>query len=139
MNLANFRLPLGLRQILVFFLILFFCGWCNMTHSLAAKVNNSILLTTEEKLWLEAHPTIRLAPDPSFQPIEYFDINGDYKGIGADYVKLIEKKLDSNFKLFAAQVGMMLLLAPKAMKWMFLMRWSRLPRGKNLCSSLHPI
>ena len=50
-------------------------------------------LTAAERAWLKAHPVIRLAPDPDFPPVEYFDRNGVYKGITADYVALMEKKL----------------------------------------------
>jgi PAS domain S-box-containing protein len=50
-------------------------------------------LTTAERAWLKAHPVIRLAPDPDFPPVEYFDKNGKYSGITADYVELMEKKL----------------------------------------------
>jgi len=50
-------------------------------------------LTAAERAWLKAHPVIRLAPDPDFPPVEYFDKNGTYSGITADYVALIENKL----------------------------------------------
>lgn len=50
-------------------------------------------LTPAERAWLKAHPVIRLAPDPDFQPVEYFDGNGDYAGITADYVSLLGKRL----------------------------------------------
>ncbi len=50
-------------------------------------------LTTEEKAWLRAHPVIRFAPDPEFPPTEYFDGNGRFCGITADYLALMEKKL----------------------------------------------
>lgn len=30
-------------------------------------------LTEAERAWLMAHPVIRLAPDPEFKPIEFFD------------------------------------------------------------------
>jgi len=50
-------------------------------------------LTSAEREWLEKHPTINLAPDPEFSPIEFIDETGEYKGIAADYVRLIEKKL----------------------------------------------
>ncbi|MRR55002.1 MAG: PAS domain S-box protein [Deltaproteobacteria bacterium] len=51
------------------------------------------LLSTAERAWLKDHPVIRLAPDPDFPPVEYFDRNGRYQGITADYVAHIEKKL----------------------------------------------
>jgi len=56
-------------------------------------------LTDAERSWLDAHPIIRLAPDPEFQPIEFFDSNGNYEGIGADYVRLISKKLGIQFEI----------------------------------------
>jgi ABC-type amino acid transport substrate-binding protein len=56
-------------------------------------------LTLEERTWLKAHPVIRLAPDPDFPPVEYFDKNGGYNGITRDYVSLIEKKLGVRFKI----------------------------------------
>lgn len=46
------------------------------------------LLNVSERTWLKAHPVIRLAPDPNFPPVEYFDKDGTYRGITADYVAL---------------------------------------------------
>ena len=57
------------------------------------------LLTAEQREWLKAHPVIRLAPDPDFPPVEYFDKNGGYNGITADYIALIEKKLGIRFQI----------------------------------------
>jgi PAS domain S-box-containing protein len=56
-------------------------------------------LTAEERSWLQAHPIIRFAPDPDFPPTEYFDSSGRYSGITADYLALLEKKLDIRFKI----------------------------------------
>ena len=64
-----------------------------------ADGSNVVRLTDVEKNWLKAHPIIRLAPDPKFQPIEFFDDKGDYAGMGADYVRLIEKKLGIRFEI----------------------------------------
>lgn len=58
----------------------------------------SSVLTEEDQTWLAEHPVIRLAPDPQFLPIEYFDEQGRYIGIAADYISLIEKKLGVTFK-----------------------------------------
>jgi PAS domain S-box-containing protein len=57
------------------------------------------VLTSPEREWLKAHPVIRLAPDPQFKPIEYFDSNGNYSGIAADYVHLLEGKLGIRFDI----------------------------------------
>jgi signal transduction histidine kinase/ABC-type amino acid transport substrate-binding protein len=56
-------------------------------------------LTQVEKVWLQDHPEIRLSPDPDFLPIESINAKGEYKGIAADYIALIEKKLGINFKI----------------------------------------
>jgi PAS domain S-box-containing protein len=57
------------------------------------------LLTEAEKEWLAAHPQITIAPDPDYPPIEYFDQNGAYMGIAADYVRLVESELGISFKI----------------------------------------
>jgi PAS domain S-box-containing protein len=64
-----------------------------MAWSLNLEKEGADPLTTAERAWLKAHPVIRLAPDPDFPPVEYFAGNGVYKGITADYVALMEKKL----------------------------------------------
>lgn len=57
------------------------------------------LLTAEERAWVKAHPVIRFAPDPDFPPTEYFDANGTYSGITADYLDLLEKSLGLRFEI----------------------------------------
>jgi ABC-type amino acid transport substrate-binding protein len=59
----------------------------------------SIVLTPEEKQWLADHPVIRIGPDPDFAPIEAITSNGEYVGMAADYVKLVEEKAGFEFKL----------------------------------------
>ena len=56
-------------------------------------------LTQAEKNWLQAHPVIRLSPDPDFLPIEFMDESGQYTGLAADYIALIQKSLGLKFKL----------------------------------------
>ncbi len=56
-------------------------------------------LTMAERAWLKAHPVIRLAPDPDFPPVEYFDKDGRYSGITSDYLALLEKKLGIRFEI----------------------------------------
>jgi len=58
-----------------------------------------VRFTTEEAKWLSQHPTIRIGPDPTFSPIEYFDDNGNFHGIAADYLRLLEKKLGMTFQI----------------------------------------
>jgi len=56
-------------------------------------------LTDAETAWLEAHPVIRLAPDPDFPPFEFFDERGDYVGIAAEYLQRLEARLPVTFEI----------------------------------------
>ncbi len=51
------------------------------------------LLTKEEAAWLEQHPVIRFAPDPSYPPVEFFNEDGQYQGITADFMHIIEQRI----------------------------------------------
>ena len=56
-------------------------------------------LTPAERQWLDAHPTIRLAPTPDYEPTEFFDEQGIYRGITADIVARIEERLGMKFQV----------------------------------------
>jgi len=63
-------------------------------------IEYSISLTHEEKNWIEEHDgQILLAPAPNFAPLEFFDSNGVFKGLVADYIRLIEKRLGLHFQI----------------------------------------
>jgi len=57
----------------------------------------SLMLTPEEKAWLKEHKTVRIGVDPSFAPFEFIRGDDTYRGIAADYVRLIEKRLGIKF------------------------------------------
>ncbi|MDW6001292.1 EAL domain-containing protein [Vibrio mangrovi] len=63
----------------------------------ALNTNEALKLTLREKQWLADHPIIRLASDPYWPPLEYFDKDGSYQGIAADFIRLIEKKIGISF------------------------------------------
>jgi PAS domain S-box-containing protein len=48
---------------------------------------------------LADHPIIRVAPDPDFPPIEWFNPDGGFKGLAADFLALVEKKLKIKFRI----------------------------------------
>lgn len=50
-----------------------------------------IEITEEEQDWLDEHPVIRFAGDPSWPPIDY--LVNEQQGLGVDYLKHIEKVL----------------------------------------------
>ncbi len=55
-------------------------------------------LSKEEKKWLNEHKQIKFTADPSYLPYEAFDSDGNYIGIVADYLDIIENTLDITFK-----------------------------------------
>ena len=55
------------------------------------------VLTDAEKTWLREHPVVRLASNQSWPPYESID-QGQFVGICADYIKLLEEKLDIRFQ-----------------------------------------
>lgn len=62
--------------------------------------NREDLLSSEERAWLSSHGgVISLTPDPAFPPVGFFDENGTYSGLSADYVSLIEKRLSIKFEI----------------------------------------
>ena len=54
-------------------------------------------LTEDEKQWLEAHPSIRLAVDIDWAPFEYIDDDYEYVGMAAEYIDLVGQKLGIDF------------------------------------------
>ncbi|MFQ5443062.1 MAG: ATP-binding protein [Nitrospinales bacterium] len=99
LTLARFMIAKNHRG---FFFALILAFFVMGLFSLAWKEAEAIvppLLNPEEKDWLKAHPDIKLAPDPFFLPIEYFDEQGRYIGIAADFVALLEKKLGIEFNI----------------------------------------
>ena len=67
-----------------------------------AAAGSPINLDESEKTWLDAHPVIRIAPDPDFAPFEWFNNAGNYQGITSDYIRLLEKMLGVRFEIITA-------------------------------------
>lgn len=61
--------------------------------------NSKLQLTSAEMHWLSQHPIIRVGIDQSWPPIEFVDGNGQYFGISASYLKLMEKHLGVKFEI----------------------------------------
>jgi len=57
-------------------------------------------LNPEERAWLRAHDgRIILGAEPGWPPVTFFDENGDFSGIGIEYLRLIEHRLGFRFKI----------------------------------------
>ncbi|NOQ64178.1 MAG: transporter substrate-binding domain-containing protein [Methyloprofundus sp.] len=50
-------------------------------------------LSAQEQAWLKAHPVIRFSGHAHDFPFEHFNQQGEYIGLTADYLKLLEQKL----------------------------------------------
>ena len=62
-----------------------------------------LALSHSEKLWLSKYPIIRFAGNPNWLPYEAFNGQGDYIGIVADYLQLIESMLNINIDIIQTQ------------------------------------
>ncbi len=60
---------------------------------IAGGMSKNIILSPSEQFWLNEHKTVRFTGDPNWLPYEAFDKDGNYIGIVAEYLKLIENKL----------------------------------------------
>jgi PAS domain S-box-containing protein len=50
-------------------------------------------LTEAERAWLAGHPVLRLGVDRDFAPYEWIDAEGSYRGMVADFMQLVERRL----------------------------------------------
>ncbi len=81
-------------------LFLFIVGFVAPAAAIS-PVSNPLSFSAAEIAWMKAHPVIRVAPDPDFPPLEFFDKQGVYRGIAADFIHLLEKKLPLKFAIVA--------------------------------------
>ncbi|CAN0560617.1 unnamed protein product, partial [Laminaria digitata] len=58
-----------------------------------------ITLSQAEKRWISANPIVRVAPDPSYKPIEALDSAGQLTGMSADYLTLLEQTTGLRFEV----------------------------------------
>ncbi len=65
---------------------------------LHAQQEPTVDLTPEERAWLTEN-TIRVGPAPNYPPMEFFDEDGVYRGIVADYVAVFEERLGVGFEI----------------------------------------
>lgn len=59
--------------------------------------NNKVNLTSEEKLWLKAHPEISIAVRHGYSPIEFVFELEEFRGFSIDYLKKLELMLGIKF------------------------------------------
>ncbi|MCW8887151.1 MAG: transporter substrate-binding domain-containing protein, partial [Motiliproteus sp.] len=84
-----------------------FANWLPITIEApkppTANKPKAINLTEAEKQWIADHPTIMLGIDPQFAPFEFINDQGQYRGMCADYVELLNRRLNLNMKIVPNQ------------------------------------
>ncbi len=53
----------------------------------------TLVLSEEERAWLQAHPVLRLGLDPIWEPVEFIDDKGEYQGISAAFMRRLAEML----------------------------------------------
>lgn len=86
-----------MKRTLALFLIVIFL--LLSAQSIVLAEANPINLTEAERAFIEEHPVIRLGVDPEFVPFEFIDNDGQYKGITAEYLKLITERTGLVFEI----------------------------------------
>ncbi|WP_438970630.1 EAL domain-containing protein [Methylophaga sp.] len=57
------------------------------------------ILSADVDRWLSENPVIRVGIDRDFAPYEWINEDGDYVGLAADYIRLLEEKLGVTFEI----------------------------------------
>ncbi|MCC8998156.1 MAG: transporter substrate-binding domain-containing protein [Candidatus Contendobacter sp.] len=66
-------------------------------YGISLPRQDAIQLNEEERAWIEQHPILRMAVDPDFAPYEFVDETGRHRGVSADFLELLERKLGLRF------------------------------------------
>ena len=69
-----------------------------LAHFVYQPIGKRLNLTESEFIWLSTHTRIRVAIHPNYHPYEWVNENGEFLGIAADYLKLIEEQLGVHFE-----------------------------------------
>ncbi|NOQ89525.1 MAG: EAL domain-containing protein [Gammaproteobacteria bacterium] len=67
--------------------------------SMAETPDTDLALTESEQQWLQAQPIVIFTGDPNWLPYEAFDEEGNYIGIVAEHLKLIEEMTGLEFSM----------------------------------------
>ena len=74
----------------------------------------TLTLTEQERVWLKAHPVIRVGIDRDFAPYEWLNGKGDFVGINADILRLLEVRLGVRFEVIKGKTWQQTLDMAKA-------------------------
>ncbi len=65
----------------------------NAKHPDGAESESMLILSEDERAWLQRHPVIRLGLDPIWEPIEFIDGKGEYRGISSAFMQRLARML----------------------------------------------
>lgn len=71
--------------------------WLHLAAGVA--VQRDLGLNDSERVWLAAHPVIRVACDPDWAPVEWRDSTGAWRGISMDYLDRLHRLLGVRFEI----------------------------------------
>jgi hypothetical protein len=49
------------------------------------------LFSLEEQRWLDAHPILRLSPNPNFAPVDFLTSDSAHTGVASEFIKIREQ------------------------------------------------
>ena len=67
--------------------------WNRSASIMKTATSDSVELTLDERYWLSKHGRFSLGVDPAWAPFEFFNDDGQYSGIGAEFVELVSSRL----------------------------------------------
>ena len=70
-----------------------------LVYDIHTDRERSLYLSEAEQSWLKEHPVLRVGIDRNWAPFEFVDKKGVYRGISADYLALVEKRLGVTFRI----------------------------------------
>ena len=85
------------RAILLALHFMFFADTCLGGKVPSIDNSSRLILTAEERAWVEAHPVVRVAADPDYAPFQFTTDAGMSVGVANDYLELISQRLGIRF------------------------------------------
>lgn len=69
-------------------------------HPQQSSIQDNISLSTQEQLYLAKKGKLSLCVDPNWQPFESIGDNGNYSGMGSDFLTLFSQRLGIEFEIY---------------------------------------
>ncbi len=72
--------------------------WISLSNN-GQEDNAVVNFTRQERDWLNAHPTIRIGIMNAWPPMDYVDSSGTPQGIGVEFIKAFNKRLNNRLEI----------------------------------------